>query len=170
MRFVTGALCALCVLAFVGWGASRIYQNIVFDRNVSGYLKQAADANTVPLARDRLEIAIKEADRQGLTTGFTSLWYTTPDEDIGFWHTNLSAALSQLKALPDNVSQLEESNVLKKLRETLLDHGKDGEHVTVPPGISIYPYNTFYQWWWILSLLLAMVFLIVTAFLADRSR
>lgn len=41
-----------------------------------------------------------------------------------------------------NATQLERSNLLMKLRETLLDQGENGKIVvTFPEGISIYPNN-----------------------------
>jgi hypothetical protein len=76
-----------------------------------------------------------------LTEGYTSVWYDTQEDDISFWYNNLKSAESELNTIGANASQLEKSNVLIKLRETLLDQDKNGEHVTVPNGISRYPHN-----------------------------
>ena len=78
------------------------------------------------------------------------LW-KTPSDDIGFWHDNLKASLAELRQVKDDASQLERSNTLIKLGETLTDSGKEGSRITVPDGISIYPSNALYFWWGLLS-------------------
>ena len=134
----------LCV--FGVWGGARIVNGIQFEQEIGGYLKRAADANTIPLAADNLQTALSGIQKRGLTKGYTSLLWRTPDEDVGFWHTNLTSALHELNSTEKNATQLEKTNVLMKLRETLLDEGEK-THVTVPNGASIYPKNTGYAWW-----------------------
>ena len=67
-------------------------KEISFDRNCTGYLKRAADANTIPMASKELGMAIKYLDDHNLTKGYTSIFYTTPDEDIEFFYNNLKAS------------------------------------------------------------------------------
>jgi hypothetical protein len=69
----------------------------------------------------------------------------------------LKASLNELNTIPENAQQLEKSNVLMKLRETLLDNTSDGTEVTCPAGISIYPNNTAYMIWCALSLIITIV-------------
>lgn len=137
--FVAFLLC----LPFCFWNCGRIVKNIQFDQNIGGYLKRAADANTVDLARTELSKAVESARSQGMTDGYTSVLYRTPGEDVGFWYQNLSASLQELSALPAEASPLERSNMLMKLRETLLDEG-EATHITVPSGISVFPANSFW--------------------------
>lgn len=92
MRYVLVAIMWLTVLA---WGGMRAYSAIDFNREVGGHLKRAADANTVELARKEMETAVTYLERNGLTTGYTSILYRTPDEDIEFWHQNLRASLDE---------------------------------------------------------------------------
>jgi hypothetical protein len=132
----------------------RAYKDIVFDRGAEGYLKRAADANSVDLAKNELDIAIKYAESNALTSGYTSVLYRTPDEDVGFWYRNLKVSQSELQSLPDNATPLEKSNMLMKLRETLLDSGEKKVHVTLPSGISVFPNNTAYAIWLTISGLL----------------
>ncbi len=47
--------------------------------------------------------------------------------------------------------------MLMKLRETLVDQGETSVVVTVPPGISIFPYNTLFALWCAISAILAVV-------------
>lgn len=150
-------LFALFVMLFLGWGATRIIMNIQFDRNCEGYLKRAADANNVPLALIQLEMALKYIEANKLTEGSTHILYSTPDLDLGFWYSNLKDANENLKKLEtDKLSSLEESNTLMKLRETLLDHSSEGDTVTIPEGISVYPYNVLFCIWGLLSFCLAL--------------
>ena len=65
-------------------------------------------------------------------------------EDVGFWYQNLKASLGELDQVSLTASQLEKSNLLIKLRETLLDQGKEGISITSPDGISRFPLNTAY--------------------------
>ena len=119
---------------------------------------EAAEATpvTAPVdAQGQLKVAVDYAERKGLTSGYTSVWWTTPDEDLGFWFQNLAAALDELERISPDASQLERTNVLMKLRETILDQNKDGSKVTVPMGISIFPDNTFYWAWGFLSFIVA---------------
>ncbi len=151
------AFALLCTLSLLVWISARIVADINFDRNCEGYLKRAADANTVDLAAENLEVAVKYAEQNGLTSGFTSIVYSTPDEDMAFWYKNLAASLKELRAIKPETPQLERTNVLMKLRETLLDQD-ERTSVTVPSGISVYPNNGAYAFWGLLSFILGCVF------------
>jgi hypothetical protein len=103
----------------------------------------------VELARVELSKAVEAAKEQKLTEGFTSVLYQTPDEDVGFWFQNLSASLEELGALPANATPLESSNMLMKLRETLVQQGEKGDSLNAPSGITVHPYNlAFTLWGW----------------------
>lgn len=146
----------LC-LPFVGWMTTRIVMDIVFDRNVEGHLKRAADANTIELAEKELSGVVSHLQQNNMTSGYTSVFWRTPDEDVGFWYTNLTASLGELRNVSKEATQLEKSNILIKLRETLVDHGQNSVKVTVPPGMSIFPYNGVYTLWGILGFILTTV-------------
>ncbi len=138
MKYINLLLLLFCI----GACGARIYKGIVFKQNVTGYLKRAADANTIDLAAVELGKAIEYLEKNNLTTGYTSIIYRTPDEDIDFWYRNLKASAEELKTL-NSTSALEKTNVLMKLRETLLDSGEKTK-VTVPPGLAVYPNNTLW--------------------------
>src|SRR3989338_6873630 len=147
MRKFTGVMIMLLLcLPFLGWATTRVVQDILFDRNVEGRLKRAADANTIELAEKELATAISYLEQTEMTSGYTSIFWRTPDEDIGFWYQNLKASLDELHKVSKEATQLEKSNILIKLRETLVDHGQSLK-VTVPQGASIFPSNMGYLWW-----------------------
>ena len=123
-----------------------IVKNIHFDQNCEGYLKQAADANTVELAYDRISRALNYIEDNNLTHGYTSVLWQTEDENVEYWYNNIKACKNELKSA-FNSSQLEKTNLLMKVRESLTDigHGDDGGTViTIPSGISRYPDNAFW--------------------------
>lgn len=155
----TGFFLVLSILSLVGFGAIRIYKSVVFDINVTGHLGRAANANTIELAQSELSEAILYLKNNHLTEGYTSIFWRDPSEDIGWWYGNLTASLHELESVPEETSQLEKTNVLMKLRETLEDHGEHGKSVVVcPEGISIYPANVAYLTWCSLSVLLTCLF------------
>ena len=121
-----------------------IIKNVQFNQNCGGYLKRAADANTVEMAISQLDKAIEYIEANGLTTGYTSVLWKTPDEDIGFWYDNIKACRSELFDLSADASPMERTNMLMKLRETLTDEDKDGVTVTFPNGISRHPNNALW--------------------------
>lgn len=140
---------------------SCVVKNVQFGKNCSGYIKQAADANTVEIAFERITIAIDYAEHHGLTEGYTSVIYQTEGDNIGFWYKNLKACQKELGAAL-NSSQLEKSNVLMKVRESLTDIGEKGTVLTIPSGISRYPNNTLFGiFGWISMLIWIFLFCLI---------
>lgn len=132
------------VMALV-WTTGRVVGCVTYDIEVGDRLKRASDANSIELATQELDAALRGIKSRRLTTGYTSILYRTPDEDLSFWYRNIVSAQQELVQLPKDSTPLEKTNVLMKLRETLLDSGESGPHVTAPSGISIYPNNTLYS-------------------------
>lgn len=131
----------------------HIAAGIVFDRDFKGYLKRAADANSVELASKELDKAIAYLKTRNLDTpegrnlgwhnDHTSVVYTTPDEQISFFYDNLITCRNELRVVQTSPSATptDRSNTLIKLRETLIDHAQDGDRITYPEGLDVYPYN-----------------------------
>lgn len=135
-------LVILSSILSVGFLGFVTYDQIQLNRGIIGHLKRAADANTVELALSELKSALNAAKAQGLTEGYTSVLYTLPSEDVGYWYKNLKAAENELEKVGEQATQLERSNLLLKLRETLMDHsGQLGDQVTYPPGLARFPNN-----------------------------
>jgi len=129
----------------------RISKRIPLKQNVTDHLKRAADASTIDLALAELTTVIDYLEANNMTTGYTSVLWKTPDEDIDFWYRNLKASQEELKQL-NTTSALEKTNVLIKLRETLVDTGESTK-VTIPKGLSVYPDNTL---WFVLMWIAAI--------------
>lgn len=146
----------LCI-PFLFWSGTRIYKNINYGIECGGHLKRAADANTIDLAKKEMETALTFIKSQNMTSGYTSVLYNTPSEDVEFWFQNLSSSLQELNKTTNKSTQLEKSNILMKLRETLLDQGEKGVSITHPTGISIFPNNVAYMIWGWLSFILMMI-------------
>lgn len=147
----------LVVLVALCTPITTAVKSIKFQQQCSGYIKQAADANTVELASERLASAIQYVEDHNLTTGYTSILWKTEDDNIEFWYRNLIACKEELQACAD-ASQLEKSNVLMRVRESLTDESEDGTTLTIPEGISRYPDNTQFA---VLNILSILVFAIM---------
>ena len=135
-------------------------------QNVSGFLKRAADANTIELANQELTKALDYLEANNLTSGYTSIIWQTPDEDIEFWYKNLKASQNELQKLVSN-SAVERTNVLIKLRETLLDVGEKTK-VTVPKGLAVYPNNTLWAILLIIGMITGFVGIMIPILEADK--
>ena len=131
------------------------FKSIVFNINCGDYLKRAADSNTVELAVDNLKVALNYIEANNMTSGYTSVLYNSPDEDVAFWYANIKQSYEELTALDENTTNLEKTNLLMKLRETLLDNKEKGESLTLPKAISVFPNNTM---WAILKWLCLFMF------------
>jgi hypothetical protein len=154
---IVGLFLGVCIFVFLAISTIRIVAYIQYQQNCQGYLKQCADANTVELAKVRLGKALEYIEKNNWTSGYTSVIYRTPDEDVGFWYSNLKSSYAELVKVPETATQLETSNVLMKLRETLLDKGESSESVTAPEGISVYPKNALYGWLLVVSLIMGSI-------------
>lgn len=111
-----------------------------FNQDCAGYLKQCSNANSIELALDRLNLAIQYLEENELTTGYTSILWKTENENIGFWYNNLKTCQTELEKAA-NSTQLEQTNILMRVRESLLENGDSGEHLIIPNGIIKYPNN-----------------------------
>lgn len=151
-------LTIVAALLFCGWGVARTVKAISFDQNCGQYLKRAADANSIEMAKEELGIAISYAEAHNLTQGTVSIFLHQPKNDIGYWYKNMKTAYEELENVPEDTSMMEKTNILMKLRETLTDEGESGIEVTIPDGISIYPNNVSYFWWSIISLVAMCIF------------
>lgn len=126
-----------------------IVKSIQFNSACGDYLKLAADANNIDIAEKHLTTAVEYLEKNDMTTGYTKVFIYYPKNDVGLWYENLKTAQTQLRETRTrDYTDLEESNVLMKLRETLLD---GSGCLTHPFGVSIK--HNFTLWFWLNSIL-----------------
>ena len=147
-------LCIICILIPIGAYSGGIVKAIKMDVNCLDYLSMAADANSVELADKYLSIGIDYIEKNNLTQGSTEILVYSPRKDLKLWYENLKSAQSQLKelSLKEDLTDLEESNTLMKLRESLLN---ETGILIYPTNISTYPNHVSWFWYlctiWLLS-------------------
>lgn len=141
------------------WGA-RYVNSMQFKQHCTGHLALAANAATITTVRAELGTAIRYLEANKMTTGNTSVLWQTPADDVGFWYRNLKSVHTQLAAVSDRAPALERSNVQLRVRQVLLHHGRHGDVVVVPDGLSRYPHNVV---WAILCTLSVVLLLILIA-------
>lgn len=160
---IKGSILLLCFVISILLYGTAIIKTINMNAECIGYLEMAADANSVELAKKHLSKAIEYLEENNLKHGSTGIIFHTPGNNIEFWYENLKSAQIQLQEF-ESESELEESNILMKLRETLLDETGD---VTHPNMISFYPNHAFWFWFLMLGWLLFMI--PVGGFLYDQA-
>lgn len=163
MKTLCIILAILFALApFIPWTIS-IVKAVTFSINCEEYLSLAADANSIEIAEKHLSLAIAYLEENDMTEGHSQVFIKSPANDIGAWYENLKSAQAQLQELKarDDVTELEESNALMKLRETLLSN--EG-YVTVPNNISLYPSQVALVWlnvlgalFWVLAIICGII-------------
>ena len=159
-----------CIFAAIWLAAtiSFISMRIEFAQKCTGFLEQAADANTIELALDRLDRAIHYVEKKGWTDGYTSILWRTEDENVGFWYANLKASRQELVDAKES-TQLEQTNVLMKLRETLTDSSDGTTYITYPCGLWKYPHNGLFALLsWVVNILMVVAVAIFLAWISDE--
>ena len=149
-------LCIICIMIPTIVYGVAIGKTLLMDANCISYFKMASDANSVELAAKHISSGIKYLEDNDLTEGSTHIFIYNPRNDLGLWYENLKSAQVQLQELntKEDLTELEESNALMKLRETLLDSSGG---VTHPDMITFYPNQFSWSLWLWLSWILYIV-------------
>ena len=163
-KFLLVLLAIIIFLLPIGNYTYTIIQSIKFNAQCGDYLKLSADANNLEIAEKHLSKAIDYLEQKNLTSGYNKVFFYYPKNDIGLWYENLKSTQLQLQETikKSNYTELEESNMLMKLRETIIDD----QCLTLPMGISIAEHFNliwwlnFLMWLWWTVLLFYLVWLI----------
>ena len=150
-------LTILFTVVFLAWAVIRIVASYQFSVGCGQYLQRAATANSISLASSNLDNAISYLESRNLTSGQVSIFLKQPMNDITYWYSNLKSAQTELKNMKPDATQLEVSNELMKIKETLMTSDSRGEKLITPEGIEIYPYNALLFWISAISGILAVV-------------
>lgn len=165
MKAFFGVLLIIPLLAMI---TLRIYCRVMFDIECGDHMKLAAGTGSVELAKAEMAKVVQYLEGHGMTTGFTSIYYEGPEDDIGFFYKNVKSLLAEIEAVSDGATALEKSNMLMKAKE-MLTHNKDGTiAITVPEGISIFPYNSRFIQLATLCFIIAMVGVVMVVQAIER--
>ena len=144
-------LAILFTAVFIVWIVIRGVASYKFDVGCGQYLQRAATANSISLASSNLDSALQYIESHNLTSGQVSIILKQPKNDITYWYSNLKSAQTELKNMSPDAAQLEISNELMKIKETLISNTSDGETLIFPDGIEIYPNNVGLFWMSLIS-------------------
>jgi len=145
-------LIGMIIVTIVCWYGNRV--------GCKDYLKLAGDAPNVQKANEFLEKALVYMEKRGLTSGNSAFIFRTPSSDVGIWYNQIKGAqqtVANIIGRGDAASQLEKDNVLMKIREVVLDQDEKGTTVTMPPNITIFPF----QWLFLLTIVVGVLMIIV---------
>lgn len=156
---VLGVIMLLISVVILG---TRLVKTIEFKNNVTSYLKRATSASSVELALQDIAYVVDYLEEKDMV-GHTSIFWNTPNEDVGFWFKNLKQTKLELESLK-GASLSDETNALLKLRGTLLEDGKKGKKILMPKGMAVFPNNRL----WFFLVILAGVLGFIGYFLAFR--
>ena len=135
-------LISLSIVLFVlclGYGT---YKNVVFDYQCKEYLSLAANANSIELAKTNLDKAIQYIEQNQLTSGNTAFFIKGPSTDLTSWYANLKACQKEVWTMDvKKGTVLEETNLLMKLRESLMSEGL----IIIPENIALHPNQLQYM-------------------------
>lgn len=156
-----GILIVLVLFAGTPFGAVQLvgwFSKLKLEQSFVGKLKQTADVNTIELAKKKLTECVTYLDENKMTSGSTHIFFATPENDLTFYHDNLTSALKDLENFPKFEGEekdrsnynLAMSNQLIKLRETILDADA---HVTCPENLALYPNQVIWMTCEVLSVL-----------------
>lgn len=144
-------------VSLICWSFIRISSNMYFESCCEDYIQRAASASTIEIAKTELTKAVSYLEKNNITSGFTSVLYRTPDEDVSFWFNNLKSSLVELESIEPDALPSEKAIVLLKLNKTLLNLSSGNTSVIVPNGISVYPSNVFVAYMGWLSLIICLI-------------
>lgn len=158
---MTKLLGVLLVVPILMWGIMRFVKSQQFEINCGGHLERAASANSVELADTELKSALQYMEENHLTQGNTGCLWSVPSNDVGFWYNNIKSAQTELSTLPANATPLEKTNVLIKLRESIMHHSDNSDKLNCPDGISVFPSNMLYAVFFWIGIILCFVGIVV---------
>lgn len=138
--FMTGVLVIVVAVAVLGiqWYTCEFS----LKQQLTTPLSRVAMSSNVQMASENLKDAIDYLERNHLTSGNSSMLFPDKLNDLEYFHTNLLNAQAELnRAVANkNMSQLEESNVLLRIKEVVTHHNATGE-VFLPANLEYYPHQ-----------------------------
>lgn len=157
------AVSILLAMPFFGWAITRIVKNNRFDNNVTYYIDEADKSNDITYSCEKASIANDYLKNNNLTSGYTSIVSRERDEDLYIFYDSIDKKT--------NYFCLSRNKDYIKLYQEYADMRNMKPHdVSVPQGISIYPYNLFYLIWMLVSTTMMIISIIgVVTFIDEKS-
>ena len=134
----------VCLIIF------RLFSVFVFEISCKEYINNATKAVDIETAKSELEKAINYMEERDLTHGTVSILFENPKNDIGFWYSSIKNIYEELQTFPKDVFKSDETDFLRSVQEKI-------QNITVPDGISIYPYNRYFLGAIIISIIVAII-------------
>ncbi|MFA5359395.1 MAG: hypothetical protein WC349_00335 [Patescibacteria group bacterium] len=160
-KLVCGVSFILFAISFVVWAVFRLSLAVGFDNNCAQHIKRAAKAVTVEEARESLKVAVAYIEQEGLTEGYTSIFYRSKDENVKLWYSKVKGSLRGLEKITSGTTRDGELKMLIQLKKALFKSSPIGDVVILPPGISAYPHNIFLFCWGMISFIICVVCIMI---------
>lgn len=143
------------VLPFFAFAITRIVRSTQFDDNCTYHFEQALQSEDVDYAITQADIGIQYIKDHNLTSGYTTIAGKSSNEDLQIWYKTMldkDAYLHSLKDVPpDDIKKYKEYVSYRNLG------GPGVGLVRAPEGISVYPHNTSFFVWQLISMVLAIL-------------
>ncbi len=143
MRTFVGSLVVMVTaMVFIGFGGCMKARE--FRGGCEDYLELAGRAATVEMASMYLQRALGYMESNNLTSGYCDIFFHTPSSDLGLWYANVQGAYNETQAMlaqkrhdPGSIRQLDEVNLLVKIRL-----------MTIPEKAWLYPHQRLWVIGW----------------------
>ena len=149
---IAAAISVVSYVAYSGWTQMKWCE---FCAAGYEYFALARHSHSVALARENWKKGIQFLKDRNLTKGNTGVFWKNPDNDLGFFCTNVLEVLNYLDALPDNfldpcvnqntVSESEESGLVSHREDFVRRLASILEYV--PDDMHLYPNGYVYAAW-----------------------
>lgn len=140
------------ITPFLLWAGVRVYKSQYFDNHCAHHITRSIQEHKVlEHSINELNIAINYVEQHNLTTGYTSVFDYSADDDIDIFYRGLIEKRNYIQKLKDRDTELNSFIEFTEMR------GYTGQSVHIPDGISIYPYNVLY---FIFSIVSGILFVI----------
>jgi len=145
----------LLVLPFIGWSITRISLSNHLDNTFTYHIDRASATSDIDEAANEMHLAKQYLEKRDMAHGYTSVVWRSEDEDLGVFYGTIVKRSNYLDDL-QTIHTRDKTVFEDMITYTRMTNMKAQEQ-KVPDGISIYPHNVFFVYWFFVSLVLAAV-------------
>ena len=167
------AISLLLAVPFFSWAITRIVRSNNFDDNCTYHITQALGNYSITTPPEKgfayseqeIDTAITYLEKNNLTNGYTTITDRQSFEDLSAYYSSLKERSEYLHSLKnmrsEEVAAFQKYTTMKNLQS---------KEVDCPNGISVFPHNTLYMIWMLLSMLCLIGSIIgVITFIDERT-